>query len=50
MAYTALKNMRSTNEQRFGNDVGPLQPALLDGAQTGFDLKSAVLRFIHESC
>ena len=31
MAYTALENMRGENEQRFGNDVGPLQPALADG-------------------
>ena len=50
MAYTALEKMRRTNEQRFGDDVGPLQPALSDDAQTGFDLKSATLRFIHESC
>ena len=50
MAYTALEKLRSANEQRFGTDVGPLQPALFDGAQTGFDLKSAVLRFIHNSC
>ena len=50
MAYTALEKTRRANEQRFGNDVGPLQPALADGAQAGFDLKSAALRFIHESC
>ena len=50
MAYTALEKMRQANELEFGADVGPLQPALPDGARTGFDLKSAVLRFIHERC
>ena len=50
MAYTALQKMRDANERRFGKDVGPLQPALSDGALTGFDLKSAALRFIHEGC
>ena len=50
VAYTALENMRSTNERRYGTDVGPLQPALSNGAQTGLDLKSAVLRFVHDRC
>lgn len=50
MAYTALEKMRKTNERRFGSDIGPLQPMLSDGVRDGYDLKSAVLRFIHERC
>ena len=50
MAYTALEKMRRINEDRFGCDVGPRQPWLTDGAATGFDLKSAALRFLHERC
>ena len=50
MAYTALEKMRRLNEARFGRDIGPMQPALFDGAESGFDLKSAALRFLHERC
>lgn len=50
MAYSAIEKMRKKNEQIYGKDVGPTQPALSDGAATGFDLKSAVLRFLHERC
>ncbi len=50
MAYTAIKKMQKKNQQRFGNEAGPEQPALSDGAQDGFDLMSAALRFIHERC
>ena len=50
MAYTALEKMRRINEKRFGRDVGPMQPGLFDGAEDGFDLKSAALRFLHERC
>ena len=50
MAYTAIEKMRKKNEQLYGRDVGPMQPALSLGAATGFDLKSAALRFLHERC
>ena len=50
MAYTALEMMRKTNKRRFGSDVGPQQPTLSDGVREAYDLKSAVLRFIHERC
>ena len=50
MAYSAIEKMRKKNEQIYGRDVGPMQPALSAGAATGFDLKSAALRFLHERC
>ena len=50
MAYTALEKMRKINEERYGSGVGPFQPALYNDGQNDFDLKSAALRFIHESC
>lgn len=50
MAYSAIEKMRIKNEQIYGRDVGPMQPALSVGAATGFDLKSAALRFLHERC
>ena len=50
MAYSAFEKMRLLNRQRFGKDTGPFQPVLSDEAGTGFDLKSAVLRFLHERC
>lgn len=50
MAYSAIEKMRKKNEQIYGRDVGPMQPALSASAATGFDLKSAALRFLHERC
>lgn len=50
MAYSAIEKMRKKNEQMYGSDVGPIQPALSVGAAAGFDLKSAALRFLHERC
>ena len=50
MAYSAIEKMRIKNEQIYGRDVGPMQPALSVGAAAGFDLKSAALRFLHERC
>ena len=50
MAYSAIEKMRKKNEQIYGRDVGPMQPALSAGAATGSDLKSAALRFLHERC
>ena len=50
MAYSAIEKMRKKNEQIYGRNVGPMQPELSEGAATGFDLKSAALRFLHERC
>ncbi len=50
MAYTALEKMRQENFERFGKDVGPRQPYLVNEGGTGNDLKSAALRFLHERC
>ena len=50
MAYTAIESMRRTNEQRFGRDLGPMQPPLYVNAEQPNDLKSSALRFLHERC
>ena len=50
MAYTALEQMRKVNKERFGRDLGPKQPPLYINRHNRNDLKSAVLRFIHNSC
>ena len=50
MAYTALEKMREKNRERFGKDVGPMQPPICEGSETGMDLKSAALRFLRERC
>ncbi len=50
MAYTALAQMRKSNRERFGQDVGPFEPALFGAGRMGSDLKSAALRFLHERC
>lgn len=50
MAYTALKQMRMINLQRFGQDVGPFEPELYGAGRTGSDLKSAALKFLHDRC
>ena len=50
MAYKALEKMRRVNEERFKCDVGPMQPDLFQSEKNRFDLKSCVLRFIHERC
>ena len=50
MAYTALEKMRETNRERFGKDIGPMQPPVSEGGETGMDLKSAALRFLRERC
>lgn len=38
MAYSAIEKMRKKNEQIYGSDVGPMQPALSASVSTGFDL------------
>ena len=50
MAYTAIESMRKRNEQRFGTDLGPMQPPLYVNAAQPNDLKSSALRFLHERC
>ena len=50
MAYTALEKMRIKNQEAYGKDVGPAQPALFGGGLERTDLKSAALRFLHERC
>ena len=50
MAYTALEKMRITNQEAYGKDVGPAQPALFGGGLERTDLKSSALRFLHERC
>ncbi|MDO4852370.1 MAG: hypothetical protein Q4A88_03000 [Clostridia bacterium] len=50
MAYTAIAKMKKWNCERFGQDVGPYQPYLVNGSGMGHDLKSAALRFLHERC
>ena len=50
MAYTALEKMRIRNQNTYGKDVGPAQPALFGGGLVRTDLKSSALRFLHERC
>ena len=50
MAYTAIESMRRKNEQRFGKDLGPMQPPLYVNPVQRNDLKSSALRFLHECC
>ncbi len=50
MAYTALEEMRKKNVIEFGENAGPEQPYLFPGADKKDDLKSAALRFLHDSC
>ena len=50
MAYTAIEDMRKRNKERFGRDVGPVQPPLYTNRRQRNDLKSAALRFLHERC
>ena len=50
MAYTAFETMRKKNMERFGSDVGPMQPPLTVSRRGRNDLKSASLRFLHDRC
>ena len=50
MAYTAFESMRKANKKRFGREVGPFEPALSGVSETVNDLRSASLRFLHNSC
>ena len=45
MAYTAIETMRRKNQERFGSDLGPMQPPLYTNRRARNDLKSAALRF-----
>lgn len=48
MAYTALEAMRLDNLERFGEDLGPMQPPFPNCEGDG--LKGAALRFVREEC
>ena len=49
MAYTALEKMRLDNLERYGEELGPVQPPFpACGEKNG--LKSAALRFLREEC
>ena len=50
MAYTAIETMRRKNQERFGSDLGPMQPPLYTNRRARNDLKSAALRFLHNRC
>ena len=50
MAYTAIESMRKKNQERFGYDVGPMQPPLYSNRRRRDDLKSSALRFLHNHC
>ncbi|MBR0160834.1 MAG: hypothetical protein IJQ02_06120 [Oscillospiraceae bacterium] len=50
MAYTAMEKMRRENRQRFGEDLGPMQPPLYCNRRQRNDLKSAALRFLRGRC
>ena len=49
MAYTSFETMRQINKQRYGADLGPMQPPVNRGEKEN-DLKSAALRFLRERC
>ena len=49
MAYTAFETMRQINNQRYGADLGPMQPPVNRGEKEN-DLKSTALRFIRDRC
>ena len=49
MAYTALQQMKTHNEQIFGKGVGPIQPERhYDSVDYG--LKAMALKFLHTRC
>ena len=50
MAYTAIESMQKKNEERYGSDLGPIQPPLYVNRRQRNDLKSAALRFLHNRC
>ena len=49
MAYTAFETMRHIIKQRYGADLGPMQPPVNRGEREN-DLKSAALRFLRDRC
>ena len=50
MSYTAIESMRKRNQERFGSDLGPMQPPFYQNEEHPDDLKSAALRFLRERC
>lgn len=49
MAYTAFEAMRQSFAERFGKDLGPMQPPFNEGEKSS-DLKSAALRCLRDRC
>ena len=49
MAYTALEKMRLDNLERYGEELGPVQPPF-PACEEKNGLKSAALRFLREEC
>ena len=49
MAYTAFEDQRLKNLSTYDIN-GPLQPPTAPGLKDGYDLRSAALRFLRESC
>ena len=50
MSYTAIEAMRRKNQERFGRDLGPMQPPFTQNEAQPNDLRSAALRFLRERC
>ena len=50
MAYTAFRTMREVNKSRFSKEVGPFEPAKYCSKKNPNDLKSAAIRFLHDTC
>ncbi len=49
MAYTAFETMRKRTKDRFGKDLGPMQPPVNEGEKSS-DLKSSALHFLRDRC
>ena len=50
MSYTAMEKMRTENQERFGKNIGPMQPPDPAGYEQWMTLKSASLRFLRDRC
>jgi hypothetical protein len=53
MAYKALIEMQKKNTDKYkeyGQDIGPKQPPIKEVKEDKFDLKSAAIHFLHNSC
>lgn len=53
MAYKAFIEMKKENTDKYkeyGQDIGPKQPQMKEVKEDKFDLKSAAIHFLHNSC